>query len=352
MKFFLFLLLSLPVFAEIQFSSPYVQKIHFKVDDGVVYSSNTQDVYAQLKYLFGILNEVDAGVDFPHLKIEILSVVGNEIRYKVSGDIAWSKSRPLPRSLVFLLPKYADEPGLTVFLNKYQKTCARKASVLASFWNYYRPHKEGCVIDDEDVVQVSAELNSAPSTNETLVPDYTSIFADGKLEMTVIMTKDKPLDVNDVSIYDLSQLCGNLVEVECHRQMNERTLLHVYLLNNFDDGPQAFLSKLEKILSISDVISYNGHSGMGANIESWMKYYPVKDKEKYQIFFFNSCDTYGYFRNEFLTENRQVILNATPNYFGTFAYSNLSLMKGLVQQHSFYEILQSLPAIQGPLLLN
>lgn len=355
----LVILFSSHLSAETLFISPFVQRIQFEVKDGMSYFSAPElpekIVQEQIKYMFGALNEVDSGIDFPQLKIDITSIEGSEIHYRVRGEIAWSKKRPIPRSFTFSLPKFGDTAGLTSFLNKYQKNCSRKPSNIASFWNYYRPNKSGCVIDEADVVKLNAEFNSIPTFSESFSPDYSDIFKDNKLEMTVIMTKDRPLDVNDVSFYDLSQLCGNLVEQVCHREMFQhgvRVLLHAYLVNNFDDGPQEFLTKIESILSTSDVISYNGHSGMGINIESWMKYYPVKDKSKYQIFFFNSCDTYGYFRNEFLHGgNRQVILNATPNYFGTFANSNLSLISKFTKSADYNEILLTLPQEQHPLLL-
>lgn len=347
-------------YAEIKFSSPSVSKVTFTIDDGIVFFDGRETprmiIHEQLKYMFGILNEVGAGVDFPQLKIDVISINSNEIHYKVNGTIAWSKQLTLPRSFLFTLPRNGDASGLTKFLNKYQKKCARKPSSLASFWNYFRPHQNGCVIEESDVVNVAALLNPITSNNEVLFPDYFEILKDDKLEMTVIMTKDHPLEANDVSIYDLQTLCGNSIGTECHRERFQggvRVVLHVFLLDNFNDQPQDFLSRIQSDLTNSDVVTYNGHSGMGTNIETWMKYYPVKDKAKYQILFFNSCDTFGYFRNEFLEEgNRQVILNATPNYFGTFANSNRNLMNKILAHADFNDILLSLPIEQHPLVLS
>lgn len=356
-RFLYFLLLfSFNVFAEVNFISPSVQEIKFTIDEGIVFTNGNENprsaIIEQLKYMFGILNEVDAGIDFPQLKIDFVSAEKGEIHYKVNGTIAWSKARALPRSFVFLLPK----GNLTEFLNKYQKNCARKPSVLASFWNYYHPHNPGCVIEDGDVVKIVARFNPEISGEENLLPNYFEIFKDNTLEMTVIMTKDHPLEVNDVSVTELQTLCPNLSGRECHRESFQggvRVVLHVFLLDNFDDKPQDFLTRIQSYLVNSDVVTYNGHSGMGANIESWMKYYPVKDKEKYQIIFLNSCDTFGYFKNEFLNEgNRQVILNATPNYFGTFANSNRNIINKILENADFNEILLSLPIEQHPLVLS
>lgn len=353
------ILFSFNILAVVQFSSPHVQRISFNIDDGIVISGGSQPpelvVSQQLRYMFGVLNEVDAGVDFPQMKVEITSIEGNEIHYKVRGEIAWDKKRPIPRSFFFPLPRSGDNVWLTEFVAKYQKECARKPSSLGSFWNYYRPHRNGCAIHEGDRVNVLARFNPSVQINNNLMPNYQKIFQDSTLEMTVIMTKDHPLDLNDLSLFDFQTLCGAMVEKECHIesfQGNYRILLHVFLLDNFADRPQVFLSQIQNYLQRSDVVSYNGHSGMGANIESFVKYYPIEDKEKYQIFFFNSCDTYGYFRNEFIEQgNRDVILNATPNYFGTFAYSNNSVINGLLKNISFEELMKLLPLEQRPLVI-
>lgn len=347
-------------YAEVHFSSPFVQEVKFTIEDGVVLSDNSESpklaVNQQLKYMFGILNEVDSGLDFPQLDVEIISFEKNEIHYKVSGIIAWDKKREMPRNFLFLLPRRGDVVGRTEFLNKYKNNCSKKPSSLESFWNYYRPHHAGCVLNEADFVKIEAIFTPAVNDSENLSPNYLEIFKDNTLEITTILTKDQPQNVNDMGLFEMQRLCGNQNQQECHVenfQSGTRILIHVFLVGNFDNRPQEFLSRLQGYLTNSDIISYNGHSGMGANIESWMNYYPIKDKNKYQILFFNSCDTFGYFRKEFLEEgNRQVILNATPNYFGTFATSNLNLINKLLNNADFNEILLSLPIEQHPLVLS
>lgn len=370
--------------AKVEFSSSFVKKISFSISEGLVFSARSISsdlvVKNQLQYMFGVLNELDSGIDFPSLKIEVKKqkIIDGiaEINYKASGLIAWDSRKEIPRLLNFVVPKHGDQEGLADFLNKYQKNCSKKSSSLATFWNYYRPHHEGCLLQGavpEDAILISATLKEAHTSNNR-EPNYREIFDDNTLEITAIITRDNPVDTQDVSNSDFRNLCDffakdsistKQLNQECHTEgfKNGQMLKsHIFLVDNFNDKPDLFLQKLAPYFVTSDVITYNGHSGMGVNIESWMKYYPVS-KDKYQIIFLNSCDTFGYFRNEFfdrikiLNQSKSssdyvdVILNATPNFFGTFANSNKQLIDSLLKGSNFIEALSRLPVEQHSLLV-
>lgn len=372
--------------AKVNFSSPVVKKVAFSIGAGTVLTKSPNphknSVQNQLKYLFGALNEIDSGVDFPSLTIEIESIKSNngysEIHFNAKGSIAWDSKRQIPKTLNIVLPKRGDEEGLTAFVNKYQEKCARKPSSLATFWNYYRPNKANCPLKDnfsQDTILLSVHLEESPISHTRREPNYRQIFDDNTLEISAIITKDDIANSQDISIWEFNNLCQLFstnaltfyqIINECHSESHRNGLtikVHVFLVDNFNDRPDLFLQKISPYLLSSDVVSFNGHSGMGVNIESWLKLYPVP-KDKYQIIFLNSCDTYGYFRNEFFdqfkainqaessSEYLDVILNATPNYFGTFADSNSSIILGLSIGLNFNEILSKLPTSQHSLLLN
>lgn len=386
-KFFLFVFfcISGELYAKVGFSSPFAKKVSFTIKVGKVFFKNSSSlpetiISNQLKYLFGILNEIDSGIDFPNLKIQVkdLEVLNDmpEISYQVKGEIAWDSKREIPRTFNFLLPKRGDEAGLTEFLNKYQKNCAKKPSSLATFWNYFRLHHEGCNLNgsSSDVVELSAHLSEKLIARERYEPNYRQIYDDNVLEITSILTKDNPLDVYDVSISDFKNLCLyfakdstfiNQTANECHIEgfkNGQKVKANIFLIDNFNDKPEEFLQKRSPFFSKSDLVTFNGHSGMGVNIDSWIKYYPIP-KGKYQVIFLNSCDTYGYFRNEFfnrykiLNQSRSsseyvdVILNATPNFFGTFANTNRYLVDLLLKNESFDELLKGLPFEEHSVLL-
>lgn len=383
--FITFLLLWGNLHATVKFISPNVKDVSFSVEAGKVFTTKTlfpkTIVQNQLKYLFGVLNEIDSGIDFPNLTIEILATRNNggflEIDYTAKGSFAWNGPREIPSSLRLILPKRGDDEGLTDFLNKYQKNCAKKTSLVTSFWNYYRPNHEGCPLKasiPEDVVLLSAVLKEIDSGDDKREPNYRQIFDDNILEITAIMTKENLDNPEDISIWDFNTLCDyfskdaflfNKANNECHsegKRDGQIVKAHVFLIENFNDKPDIFFQKIRQYVLNSDLVTYNGHSGLGLNIESWMKFYPIS-KEKYQIVFLNSCDTYGYFRDEFFNrikslnqvqssgEHIDVILNATPNYFGTFSDSNVNLVKKLLKSSGYSELLKSLPVEQHSLLL-
>lgn len=372
--------------AKVNFSSPVVKEVLFSIESGKVFSKSSllpkTIVQNQLKYLFGVLNEMDSGFDFPSLKVEIKSIQDSngvlEIQYNAKGTFAWAVNKEIPKTLALSLPKWGDEEGLTEFVNKYQEKCAKKQSTFATFWNYYRPNRPGCPLKDSispEVILLSAHLKEATVSDGNREPRYRQIFDDNVLEITTIITKDDLTNSNDISIWDFNKLCGlfsadafmfNQIINECHtvNQRNGQTVrAHVYLVDNFYDKPEEFLQKIRPFLLSSDVVTYNGHSGMGLNIESWMKLYPIP-KDKYQIIFLNSCDTYGYFVNDFFdqfstvnqtknsSEYLDIILNATPNFFGTFANSNFNIIQGLLNGLNFDEIMRKLPVAQRSLLLH
>lgn len=383
--YLIFIILSGELYAKVEFSSPFVNKTSFSIKEGKVYSKSVSSplslVQNQLKYMFGILNELDSGIDFPNLKVVIINQKNIngliETNYKASGIIAWDSKNEIPHIFKMLLPKRGDDEGLIDFLNKYQKNCAKKPASLGSFWNYYRPHHEGCPLKDavtDDVIELSARLKDKVNHEDKREPNYRQIFEDNILEITSIITKDNPVDLQDISISDFRNLCGFFAKYaisitqssnECHTEslINGQVVkAHLFLIDNFGTQPDLFLQKLSPHLLASDVVTYNGHSGMGINIESWLKFYPIK-KDKYQIIFLNSCDTFGYFRNDIFDKIKNinktssssdyvdVILNATPNFFGTFTNTNKFIINSLLSNSNFTELLRSLPTEQHSLLV-
>lgn len=364
--------------------SYYHKTVSFNLENGIVFSNNNKKsqvvILNQLKYLFGTLNEINAGVDFPKLKVNLNKVEDAdgvfEISYSVSGKLVLPKKYH-DEYLELLLPKFGDEKGLTEFLNKYKGTCSRKTyNSLETFWNYYRPHNSPCPLknasDREDTVLLKLKVLDNSFDEEREVP-YEKIFEDNKLEATIVVTKDNPQSMNDFGFEDFKSLCRKFIlppnEVqetknECHFEVQTVFGLfvgHIFLTPNFNEGTSDFMKKITPYIKQSDYISYNGHSGMGINVNTWEQEFPLSEN-KYQLFYLNSCDTYGYFSGHLFERVHKfneanlsdtavdVLLNANPNYFGTFADTNIVLLKQLQQRAGLDAILQSLPEYQAPVI--
>lgn len=89
-------------------------------------------------------------------------------------------------------------------------------------------------------------------------------------------------------------------------------------------------------LKDADVVLYDGHSGLGANLD--IKGIDPRfrfDKDKYQIMFFNGCSTYPYFNGMYIekkggTKSLEVITTGLPTLSNTSAPNMLAVMNALV----------------------
>lgn len=369
----------------VSLKSYYHKTVSFNLENGVVFSKNNEKSQAvilnQLKYLFGTLNEINAGVDFPKLKVELKKVEDFDGIFKISYSVSGKLVIPVKyydEYLELLLPKFGDEKGLTAFLNKYKENCSRKTyNSLETFWNYYRPHNSLCPLknasDREDTVLLKLKILDNSFAVEREVP-YEKIFEDNKLEATIVVTKDNPQSMNDFGFEDFKSLCRKFIlppnevqetENECHFEARTAFGLfvgHIFLTPNFNEGTDDFMKKITPYIKQSDYISYNGHSGMGINVNTWEQNFPLSENN-YKLFYLNSCDTYGYFSGHLFERIHQfnesnvsetvidVLLNANPNYFGTFADSNMLILQQLQKRASFNDILRGLPEYQAPVLV-
>lgn len=85
----------------------------------------------------------------------------------------------------------------------------------------------------------------------------------------------------------------------------------------------------------ADVLLYDGHSGLGANLS--LKYLDKFkfDKDKYQVFFFNGCSTYPYYNGSYFeakggTKNLEVVTTGLPTLSDTSTPNVLAILRPLL----------------------
>ena len=107
-------------------------------------------------------------------------------------------------------------------------------------------------------------------------------------------------------------------------------------INSEDDTFRYFY---EKALKTADIIEYEGHSGLGANLS--LKKLEIKrlSKKKYQLYFFNACSTYKYFNNEYLkakggSKNLDIILSGLPTYGDEASNNSLAFLDTFLEAKS------------------
>ncbi|MFI5348511.1 MAG: hypothetical protein ACHQ2Z_03120 [Elusimicrobiota bacterium] len=133
--------------------------------------------------------------------------------------------------------------------------------------------------------------------------------------------------------------------------------LELYLTDTASDSKDAtFHQLLITALKESDVFLYDGHSGLGANLDLGMEDLEgVKlDPERYQIFFFNGCTTYPYFTKMYLNakgggRNMQIITTGQEADTATSVDNAANFLEPFVNLHplSYQTILGRLDDSNG-----
>jgi hypothetical protein len=87
----------------------------------------------------------------------------------------------------------------------------------------------------------------------------------------------------------------------------------------------------------ADVLLYDGHSGLGANLDLKSLERFRFDREKYQIFFFNGCSTYPYYNGSFFEakggrelNNLEVVTTGLPTLSNVSAPNMLAVLNQLL----------------------
>jgi hypothetical protein len=149
-------------------------------------------------------------------------------------------------------------------------------------------------------------------TKSGMVKDGGNILRKYQKEINYSKLKSDPVDVRiQVLLSDTS--------VEAAERSDKPDLtFHHYLIPAFKEA---------------DLLLYDGHSGLGANLDLKRLDRFRFDKDKYQIFVFNGCSTYPYYNGAFFAakggrrlNNLEVVTSGLPTLSSTSASNMASIM--------------------------
>lgn len=344
--------------------------------DGELYSSSGANVKgqvrAQLMYTVGHLNGEPGVARLDKLVLSRTSVlyVGSglyRIRYHAHLPVAWGAKTDLPSSYALTLPRRVDPTGQSAFTKTYGQVCndGDSASVnVSNYWYHYRPRAAGCALAPADV-STSAVTIAVDSTNSyEKYPEYEKMWEDGALNVVLVFGKYEAgatsLDDAGIAAYNefvarlraempdavtapaaISDAPGPaLTDLTFTAQRPAGTIhVNVLLVEAITAVSSAWNTRYAQLTPSADIIIYNGHAGLGANVAALVqkgKWFPGK----YQIVFLNGCDTFAYYDNTLPsiraalnpddptgTRYLDFITNAMPAYFSSLADDALALVR-------------------------
>jgi len=342
-----------------------------------------QLIEQQLLYTIGHLN-ADRSVGrldklaLSGVAAEALPEGGYEVRYEAVLPVAWGQRDAVPKTYTLRLPYDTTYAGLEAFTARHKDTCVDYAAHdvdAGSMWYYYRPARPGCALGDEEVV--SAAVVVSPSASETAgrYPEYHKVWEDEVLRAVLIFgMADEARPVADAGV-DAYQTLYRLARQELARRGavdvavtpevgeepsleqrevqlratlpdGRRVELTALLVPNVRAGGAAFDARYHELSAAADLIVYNGHAGLGANVKALARKGDWRAGQ-YVMVFMNGCDTFAYV-DEALFEAHaavnpddptgrrhvDIVNNAMPAYFFSMAPATMALVSGLLSYES------------------
>lgn len=392
------------------YDSAHAIMVDAKIEEGILLSkqadpnSAKRAIEGQLYFLVGQLNGHDGVVEMGQASIELKTITLQEngefqIIYSADLLLAWPRETAIPKNFQALLPIYSDTQGLLDFFRKYGGKSYSDSNCMDwsahdvtydMFWYYYRPQNYGCALRDpnqeqnEDLASFNLSLKLSEKNTSKKAPEYSKIWEDGKLEVIVIIALDKGVHPTSTDVglssyknlhRDMFLKFGTPTESSLP-QDQEPTLKDTALTYRWQwaDGKELivrsflipgilyynpeFSSQYNIHTQKADLVAYNGHSGLGANIRALARL-GTFSKGQYQIYFINGCDTFAYLDKaltlthelvnpgEMGTKYLDLITNAMPAFFHHMSLSTLHLTKSLLESKLNYrQILTDIPQIQ------
>ncbi len=337
-----------------------------------------QQIEDQLLYTIGQMNGLRGVSRLDRLTVRDVSVeslAGNRyrVRYGATLPVAFGRRASLPTEITLRLPRDMSAAGLTAFTERYSHTCVDVGAhdvTSGSYWYYYRPARSGCRFDAADIVEPIAGVTPSESETTGRFPEYDMVWADDALRVVAIFGKyeDGATTSSDAGISAYNRFLRETASLlRPHALVTEpatvardpgtsvpevtfratlaggRTIeIVAILVDNVRTAGAAFDARYAQLSTRADLIVYNGHAGLGANIRAlaskgrWVA-------GQYVIVFMNGCDTYAYVDDALFaaharvnpgdpegTRHTDVVMNAMPAYFSSMPRATLAMVRGLM----------------------
>lgn len=284
-------------------------------------SKARQAITTQLQYLQGALTadvRGNAQASMPRLEniVETKLEDGKKrITYDARLAVAWPNRTAVPSSYEVVLP--IDTTALDAFNEKYDGSCGRNEYGLETFWHDFDPTAASCKVAAEDALRVKASV--APHAQETKdkYPEYDKVWEDNALDVVMvfgIISSNTPYDQGATTReHILGEIQKSLADgartenAKVTGVIADSTVTGTYpvagdyakvnvtalLVEEVASAGAAFEARYAELSTKADLIVYEGHSGLGKNINTLARKTGA-EKGKYQLMYLYGCQTLGY----------------------------------------------------------
>lgn len=356
--------------------------LDFELDGELVTRSAfdpAQQIEDQLLYTIGQLNG-DRSVGRLD-KLELSNIATEDrgdgstlIRYHARLPVAWGKRNAVPTQYTFELPRDMSFDAIARFADDYGHDCVDASAhdvESGNFWYYYRPAAFRCQLASDDIVLATADVTVSDINTTGKFPEYHKVWEDDALQVVAVFGKyeDGATSSFDAGISAYNRfhraIRGELAslgvvttpesvpsspgvdvpEISYTASLpdGKTVVVHALLVDNVRTAGAAFDARYGELSSRADLIVYNGHAGLGANIRAlagkgrWVE-------GQYAIVFMNGCDTYAYVDSALTdahaavnpddpagTKYVDIVTNAMPSFFHSMSGATMALIRGLMQ---------------------
>jgi hypothetical protein len=299
------------------------QPLEFRFEAEVVTSRDMpvkNAVVAQLEYLQGALTaDKKANVQFRFVDVQNPQesdegAAKKRIKYSGSVAVIFPAGERVPTRYDLAMP--LDVTDLAAFNAKYDGKCGNNEYGQETFWHDWNPRAEGCTLG-ADVARARASVRRHPLGTTDKYPEYDQIWKDGRLDIVAVYgaisnTTDSDSGARERESF-IAKLMGALTgaareDIEPrggilkHSVVTGKTRvgsaerdvrLVAYFVEEAQYAGAEFEASYAEETAKADFVHYSGHSGLGKNIAALSKSTKAT-AGKYQIAYFNGCQTLGY----------------------------------------------------------
>ncbi len=351
-----------------------------------------EKIHQQVLHLFGSMAEATTkAVPKGNERITRVSVLQKPgtrthwiARYSYEGTIVLENDRSSIYEVV--LPRNPDRiyrSGLELDRrgNPVNRCTDEHYQSEGDFWYFWSPDKPGCpLIEGVHYDRVASSVRRLENSVRTY-PEYDRLAdPSGRIRISILMGMDDPrfsknpqvsADLNaenyrairrsliEEQRYSVRRLSPGEVRtttgldqpvayVERFSRQAKRARIEVTLFfgpSGIDEDSAAFHHFYRDAIENASVLIYDGHSGLGGHldlesIEELQGFGIRPNRERYQIYYFNSCSSYTYYNSMYFgrkrsaedpkgTRNLDILTNGLATYFSVLGESDLVLVKAI-----------------------